>query len=61
MPETDAVIHNKTFFCLDPNIGVEFALTPAVHLTFKTDWLVPLLTREMPSGPRFYLGVVFAH
>jgi hypothetical protein len=60
-PETDAVMHKEAFFCLDPNIGVEFALTPAVHLTFKTDWFLPLPTREMPSGARFYLGVVFAH
>ena len=60
-PETDVVVHNEAFFCINTNIGVEFALTPAVHLTFKTDWLVPLPTREMPSGPRFYLGVVFAH
>ena len=61
VPETDVIVHNEAFFCINPNIGVEFALTPAVHLTFKTDWLVPLPTREMPSGPRFYLGVVFAH
>lgn len=61
VPETDVVVHKEAFFCLDPNIGVEFALTPAVHLTFKTDWLIPLPTREMPSGARFYLGVVFAH
>ena len=59
--EMDVVVHNETFFCIDPNIGVEFALTPAIHLTFKTDWLVPLPTREIPSGARFYLGVVFAH
>lgn len=61
VPETDVIVHNEAFFCLDPNIGVEFALTPAVHLTFKTDWLIPLPTREMPSGARFYLGVVFSH
>lgn len=60
-PETDVVVHKEAFFCLDPNIGVEFVITPAVHLTFKTDWLIPLPNREMPSGARFYLGVVFAH
>lgn len=60
-PENKTVVHSEAFFCLDPNIGVEFALTPAVHLTFKTDWLIPLPTREIPSGARFYLGVVFAH
>ena len=38
-----------------------FDFTPAVHLTFKTDWLIPLPAREIPSGARFYFGVVFAH
>lgn len=60
-PENNAVMHNETFFCLNPNIGVEFALTPSIHLSFKTDWLIPLPTRETPSGARFYFGVVFAH
>ena len=46
---------------LNPNIGVEFALTEAVHLTLKVDRLIPLSDIEMPTGVRCYLGFVFAH
>lgn len=59
--ETKAVMHRKGFCFVNPNVGVEFALTEAVHLTFKVDRLIPLTRAEMPNGVRFYFGVVFAH
>ncbi len=59
--ETNAVIHRKGFSYVNPNIGVEFALTEAVHITFKVDRIIPLTQAEMPNGVRFYFGVVFAH
>lgn len=59
--ETDSFLHNESFFFVNPNIGVEFALTEAVHLTLKVDRLIPLSDIEMPTGVRCYLGFVFAH
>ncbi len=59
--EPHAVLHNESFFFVNPNIGVEFALTKAIHLTLKVDRIVPLSTIEMPAGVRFYLGVLFGH
>jgi len=59
--EPEAFLHNESFFFVNPNIGVEFALTEAVHLTLKADRLIPLSNIEMPTGVRCYLGVVFAH
>ena len=59
--EPNAVLHNESFFFLNPYTGVEFALTDGVHLTFKIDSLFPLKTIDMPQGIRWYLGFVFAH
>lgn len=61
MPEPHTVLHNESFFFVNPNIGVEFALTKAIHLTLKADRIVPLSPTEMPTGIRFYLGVLFGH
>ena len=59
--ETNTMLHNESFFFLNPYTGVEFALTETVHLTFKIDRLIPLKTIDMPRGIRCYLGFVFAH
>jgi hypothetical protein len=32
---------------VNPNIGVEYALTEAVHLTLKVDRLIPVSNIEM--------------
>ena len=60
-PESHAVLHNESFFFVNPNIGVEFALTQAIHLTLKVDRIFPLSPTEMPTGARFYLGILFGH
>lgn len=60
-PEPDAVLHNESSFFVNPNVGVEYALTEAVHLTLKVDRLVPVSSVEIPKGLRCYLGFVFAH
>jgi len=60
-PETNAILHEDSFFFVNPNIGVEYALTESVHLTCKVDRLVPLTAIEMPVGMRFYVGFIFAH
>lgn len=61
MPESHAVLHNENFIFINPHIGMEFALTHSIHLTFKVDRLVTLSPIEMPAGTRAYLGIVFAH
>lgn len=59
--ETDAFLHSELFFFVNPNIGVEYALSEAVHLTLKVDRLFPVSSIEMPKEIRCYLGFVFAH
>ncbi|MDO5316407.1 MAG: outer membrane beta-barrel protein [bacterium] len=59
--ESDAFLHKESFFFVNPNIGVEFALTETVHLTLKVDRLIPVSSIEMPTGVRCYLGFVFVH
>ena len=61
VPEPNAVLHNESFFFVNPNIGMEFALTQAIHLTLKADRLIPLSPIEMPTGARIYFGVLFGH
>ena len=60
VPEADAILRNSAVFLVDPFIGVEFAVTKAFHLSLKADYIVPLNSRECPTGVRFYLGFIFA-
>ena len=59
-PENDALLHNAAVMLVDPFLGVEFALTRAMHLTLKADYIIPLNNRDCPTGVRFYLGFIFA-
>ena len=59
--ETNAVVHKERFFFVNPYLGVEFALTEAVHLTLKADHLFPFKGEAVPKGVRVYFGFVFAH
>lgn len=59
--ETNAVLHNERFVLLNPYLGLEYALTDAVHLTLKADRLTPLTGKAIPTGVRFYLGFIFVH
>ena len=59
--ETNAVVHKEPFFFVNPYLGVEFALTDAVHLTLKADHLFPFKAEAVPAGVRVYFGFVFAH
>lgn len=60
----DLAVFKKTpFFAVDPFVGVEYALGKTLHLTLKLDWLVAVNSSGInrPSGPRMYLGFIFAH
>ena len=59
--ETNAVVHKEHFFFVNPYLGVEFALTEAVHLTLKADHIFPFKGEAVPKGVRIYFGFVFAH
>lgn len=61
--EEYAVYHKQPFFCVDPYIGVEYAVGKALRLTLKADWLTAINSNgiNMPHGPRFYFGFIFAH
>ena len=59
--EPNAVLHNEKFMLLNPYIGLEYALTDAVHLTLKADRLTPITGEAVPTGVRIYLGFIFAH
>ncbi len=59
--EDNAVLHNGKFMMIDPFVGVEYALTEAVHLTLKADRMVPLNNAAVASGIRVYLGFIFCH
>lgn len=59
--EPNAVFHNEVFMLINPYIGIEYALTDAVHLTLKADCLTPVTGEAIPTGLRLYLGFIFAH
>jgi len=59
--EPDVVLHNEGFMMLNPFIGIEYALTDAVHLTLKADRLIPLTSDVVPTGVRLYIGFIFSH
>ena len=59
-PESDALLHNQAVMLIDPFVGVEFALTKAMHLTLKADYILPLTSRDCPTGVRLYFGFIFA-
>jgi hypothetical protein len=59
--EPNALLHNEMFMLLNPYLGLEYALTDAVHLTLKADRLTPLTGEAIPTGVRLYLGFIFAH
>ena len=62
LPE-DAVYNKKPFFALDPFAGVEYAVSDALHLTLKADWLLAFNKDGLnrPMGPRIYFGFIFSH
>lgn len=63
LPEPMAVLHKQPFFAIDPYTGVEYKVGRALRLTLKADWLLAINSDgfNMPMGPRFYFGCIFAH
>lgn len=63
LPEANSVFHKQPFFAADPFVGVEYAVGKAFRLSLKADWLLAINSDGLnqPSGPRLYLGFIFAH
>lgn len=61
--EIDAVFHKQPFFCIDPYVGLEYAVGKALRLTLKADWMTVINSDGLnkPHGPRIYFGFIFAH
>lgn len=61
--EPRAVFRKAGFVAVDPFIGCDIALSDAVRLTFKMDWLLAIRKDGLnrPFGPRLYVGFIFAH
>lgn len=59
--ESNAIFHKRGFCALTPFIGCDFIATDFLHLTLKIDWMSTLSGGELiePTGPRFYVGVIF--
>ena len=62
IPETNAVLHKQPFFCVNPFVGVDYAVGDALRLTLKTDWVNAFNSDGLnrPMGPRLYFGVIFS-
>ena len=62
-PEDKAVFKKEDFFAVDPFVGCDIALGEAVRVTVKMDWLLALRRSGLnaPTGPRLYVGFIFAH
>lgn len=61
--ENDAIFRKEAFVAICPFAGCDIALSDAVRLTFKLDWLLALRKGGLnqPHGPRLYVGFIFAH
>ena len=61
--EKNAVFHKQGFMALTPFIGCDFILTKLLHLTVKADWMTTIADKKLlePTGPRFYVGLIFYH
>lgn len=62
-PEDKSVFKKEGFFAIDPFVGCDIALGEAVRVTVKMDWLLALRRSGLnaPTGPRIYVGFIFAH
>ena len=61
--EERAIFRKAGFVAIDPFVGCDIALSDAVRLTFKMDWLLAIRKDGLnhPYGPRLYVGFIFAN
>lgn len=61
--ENTAYLHKTSFLYINPYVGIDWCMTPKVHMTFRIDWMVALNGGKvvMPTGPRLLVGFMFCH
>ena len=61
--EKDAIYRKYSTLVVSPFIGMEYALSPKMHLITKIDYIVDIGGKQsdFARGARVYLGVVFFH
>ena len=62
-PEPNAVFRKEGFVAVDPFVGCDISLGEAMRVTLKIDWLLAMRKSGLnsPTGPRIYVGFIFAH
>lgn len=60
-PEPELYYHKSAYFMMDPYAAVEYRLTDVIHLIFKVDYMFGMgkHAKELPIGPRAYIGFMF--
>ncbi len=63
LPEDNAIYNKTPYFLVDPFVGMEYLITPRVHLALKLDWILAVHDNSffLPTGPRLYIGFFFTH
>lgn len=59
----NTVYQKIPFWAIDPFVGCEYALSEALRLSLKLDYLRPVAAdrTDIPTGHRVYVGLIFAH
>lgn len=62
-PIDGTIFQKNPFWAVDPFIGGEYALSDAMRLTIKADYLRAISehSANIPMGPRIYIGFIFSH
>lgn len=62
-PIDNTIYQKGSFWAVDPFIGGEYALSEAMRLTLKVDYLNAISNHStsIPLGPRLYIGFIFSH
>ena len=62
-PEPNALFRKEGFVAVDPFVGCDISFGEAMRVTLKMDWLLAMRKSGLnsPTGPRIYVGFIFAH
>ena len=62
-PEQIAMLHKQGFVYVNPYVGMDYCITRRIHATFRLDWMLAFAKGQLvlPTGPRFYVGIMFCH
>jgi hypothetical protein len=62
-PEQIAMLHKQGFVYVKPYVGMDYCITRRIHATFRLDSMLAFAKGQLvlPTGPRFYVGIMFCH